>query len=401
MKINFVNLGCPKNLVDSENLIGFFKKENISSYQKADAVVINTCGFIEQAKRESIEHILRAIEDGKRVLVTGCLVYRYKKELQKEIPEAIFFENIKELEGIELLEENKRFLTTKHYAYLKIAEGCNRKCSFCAIPSIRGTHRSKPIDELVEEAKYLKENGVKELIIVSQDTLYYQEDNSFKSIIKLLEALEKLDFPWIRLMYLYPNSISKELIDFIDNSKSIVPYFDIPLQHISDNVLRSMRRGYTKKDVYRLLEYINTMKSKKPILRSSFIVGYPTEERDDFEELLSFIEEKIFHFVGVFEYSHEEGTHAYHLEDKIPKEEKQRRYSEVFNLSQDILEEKNRSLIGEEVEILIEKKDKARAFFQAPDIDGIAILDIPSSKTGVIKKAKVIGNIGPDLLVDV
>ncbi|GAB6078304.1 30S ribosomal protein S12 methylthiotransferase RimO [Hydrogenobaculum acidophilum] len=401
MKVNFVNLGCPKNLVDSENLIGFFKKEDISSYHKADTVIINTCGFIEQAKRESIEHILKAIEDGKKVLVTGCLVYRYKEELQKEIPEAVFFENIKDLDSVELLETPKRQITTRHYAYLKIAEGCNRKCSFCAIPSIRGHHRSKSIEELVDEAKYLKDNDVKELIIVSQDTLYYQEDNSFKSIIKLLEALEKLDFPWIRLMYLYPNSITDELIDFIDNSKSILPYFDIPLQHISDNVLKSMRRGYTKKDIFRLLEKINAMKHKKSILRSSFIVGYPTEEEKDFEELLDFISQKIFQFVGVFEYSHEEGTFAYKLEDKIPKEEKQRRYKEVFNLSQDILEEKNTSLIGQEVDILIEKKDKGRTFFQAPEIDGIVILDRPSAKTGIITKAKVIGNIGADLLVNV
>ncbi|MGC8650749.1 MAG: 30S ribosomal protein S12 methylthiotransferase RimO [Hydrogenobaculum sp.] len=401
MKINFVNLGCPKNLVDSENLIGFFKKEDISSYHKADTIIINTCGFIEQAKRESIEHILRAIEDGKKVLVTGCLVYRYKEELQKEIPEAIFFENIKDLEGIKLLEAPKRQITTKYYAYLKIAEGCNRKCSFCAIPSIRGHHRSKSIEELVDEAKYLKENGVKELIIVSQDTLYYQEDNTFKSIIKLLEALEKLDFPWIRLMYLYPNSITNELVDFIDSSKSVLPYFDIPLQHISDKVLKSMRRGYTKKDIFKLLESINSMKHKKPILRSSFIVGYPTEEEKDFEELLDFINEKLFQFVGVFEYSHEEGTFAYQLEDIIPQEEKQRRYKEVFNLSQNILEEKNSALVGQEIDILIEKKDKGRAFFQAPDIDGIVILDNKTSKTGVIKKARVIGSIGTDLLVDV
>ncbi|MFP3159034.1 MAG: MiaB/RimO family radical SAM methylthiotransferase [Hydrogenobaculum sp.] len=401
MKINFINLGCPKNLVDSENIMGFFKKENISSYHKADTVVINTCGFIEQAKRESIEEILKAINDGKKVLVTGCLVYRYKEELQKEIPEAIFFENIKDLEGIELLQTPKRQITTKHYAYLKIAEGCNRKCSFCAIPNIRGNHRSKSIEELTQEATYLKEKGVKELVIVSQDTLYYQEDNSFKSIIKLLEALEKLDFPWIRLMYLYPNSISKDLIDYIDNSKSVLPYFDIPLQHISDNVLKNMRRGYTKKDVFRLLEQINAMKHKKPILRSSFIVGYPTEEQKDFEELLDFINEKHFHFVGVFEYSHEEGTYAYQLEDKIPKEEKQRRYKEVFNLSQEILEEKNSALVGQEIDILIEKKDRARAFFQAPEIDGIAILESPSPKTGIIKKAKVIASIGTDLLVDI
>ncbi len=401
MKINFVNLGCPKNLVDSENLMGFFKKEDMTSYHRADTVIINTCGFIEQAKRESIEQILKAVEDGKRVLVTGCLVYRYKDELQKEIPQAIFFENPQELEGIELLEDKKRMISTKHYAYLKIAEGCNRKCSFCAIPSIRGAHRSKSIDELVDEAKYLKDNAVKELIIVSQDTLYYNEDNSFKSIIKLLEALEKLDFEWIRLMYLYPNSISQELIDYIDNSKSLLPYFDIPLQHISDKLLKSMRRGYTKKDVYRLLEQINKMKYKKPVLRSSFIVGYPEEEPEDFEELLDFINEKLFHYVGVFEYSHEEGTYAYNLEDRIPKEEKERRFSEVFNLSQEILEEKNSSFVGREIDVLIEKKDRGRAYFQAPDIDGIVIFDNKVSKTGVVKKAKVIGTIGVDLLVDV
>lgn len=401
MKINFVNLGCPKNLVDSENIMGFFRKEDISSYHKADTVVINTCGFIEQAKRESIEEILKAINDGKKVLVTGCLVYRYKEELQKEIPEAVFFENIKDLEDIELLQTSKRQITTKHYAYLKIAEGCNRKCSFCAIPHIRGNHRSKSIEELVEEAKYLKENNIKELIMVSQDTLYYQEDNSFKSIIKLLEALEKLNFPWIRLMYLYPNSLTKELIDYIDNSESVLPYFDIPLQHISDKVLKSMRRGYTKNDVFKLLEQINSMKHKKPILRSSFIVGYPMEEERDFEELLDFISQKLFHFVGVFEYSHEEGTFAYQLEDKIPKEEKERRYKEVFNLSQDILEEKNSALVGQEIDILIEKKDRGRAFFQAPEIDGVVLLEKSSPKAGIVKKAKIIANIGTDLLVDI
>ncbi len=398
MKVNFVNLGCPKNLVDSENLMGFFKKEDITSYHKADAVVINTCSFIEQAKRESIDEILKALNSGKKVYVTGCMVYRYKDILQKEIPEAVFFENINEIKNLTSIDIPKRAITTKHYAYLKIAEGCNRKCSFCAIPSIRGTHRSKFIQELIEEAKYLKDRGTKELIVVSQDTLYYNEDNTFKSIVKLLEALEKLEFPWIRLMYLYPNAITDELLDFISNSNSVLSYFDIPLQHISNRVLSSMRRGYKKEDVFRLLEKINT-KIENPILRTSFIVGYPEESERDFDELMNFVKEGFFQFVGVFKYSHEESTHAYALKDSLD-EEKEFRFRELFNLSQDVLDIKNQSLAGKEIDILIESKTKARAYFQAPDIDGICMLEHPL-KPGIIKKARVIGALGTDLVVDV
>ncbi len=398
MKVSFVNLGCPKNLVDSEYIMGSIDNIEQTSYHKADCIIINTCSFIEPAKRESINEILKAINAGKKVFVTGCMVYRYKDILQKEIPEAIFFEDIKTLNAFKIKDIPIRDITTKHYAYLKIAEGCNRKCSFCAIPSIRGSHRSKPIKELIDEAKYLKDLGIKELIIVSQDTLYYNEDNTFKSIIKLLEELEKLDFNFIRLMYLYPSAITDELINFIDNS-NVLPYFDIPLQHISDNILKNMRRGYKKTDVYKLLEKIYKMK-KSPTLRSSFIVGYPTESNEDFEELINFVNEKHFHFVGVFRYSHEEGTKAYDLEDKIPEDEKQRRFAQVFNISQEITQEKNMHYLDKEIDIIIESKDRARAYFQAPEIDGICIIENPSRKlAGSVVKAKVQGVLSTDLLV--
>lgn len=400
MKVNFVNLGCPKNLVDSEYLMGSIDNIELSSYHKADCIIINTCSFIDQAKKESINEILKAVNTGKKVFVTGCMVYRYKDILQNEIPEAVFFEDIKSLDAFNIKDIPIRNITTKYYAYLKIAEGCNRKCSFCAIPSIRGFHRSKTMQELIDEAKYLKDKGIKELIIVSQDTLYYNEDNTFKSIVKLLESIDKIGFDFVRIMYLYPNAITDELLDFIDNS-NILPYFDIPLQHISDNILKSMRRGYKKTDVYKLLEKIYNMK-KHPTLRTSFIVGYPEENTKDFEELLDFIEQKHFHYVGVFKYSHEEGTYAYNLEDKIKEEEKQRRFSEVFNISQDIAYEKNMYYMDKEIDIIIESKDKGRAYFQAPDIDGISIIENPSKKlVGSIVKAKVQGVLGTDLLVSV
>lgn len=403
MRVNFVNLGCPKNLVDSEYMIGCLEDVELSSYHKADCVIINTCGFIEQAKRESINEILKAVNSGKKVFVTGCMVYRYKEILKKEIPEAVFFDDIKTLRQFKFKDTPFRSLITKYYAYLKIAEGCNRKCSFCAIPMIRGKHTSKSIDELVDEAKYLKDNGIKELIIISQDTLYYGEDNSFKEIIRLLEALEKLDFNWIRLMYLYPNAITKDLIDLVDSAKSVLPYFDIPLQHISDKILKSMRRGYTKYDIYKLLENILGMRNKTPILRTSFIVGYPGESQEDFREIIDFVKEGYFYYIGTFKYSHEEGTYAYALEDKVSEEEKENRFSELFNISQEILEKKNKTYIGKNIEILIEDKAQARAYFQAPDIDGICVLsdDIPKNLVGNVTKANVVGIIGPDILVQI
>ncbi|MEJ7555254.1 MAG: 30S ribosomal protein S12 methylthiotransferase RimO, partial [Aquificaceae bacterium] len=287
MKVGVISLGCAKNLVDTEVLLGKLKEGGaklVNDPKKADVIVINTCGFIEPAKREAIETILEFVED-KKVIVMGCLVQRYKEELQKEIPEVLAYfgteswDSVVEFLGLEKKEKTQRVLTTpKSYAYLKIAEGCNRLCSFCAIPLIRGKHRSRPIEEILEEARYLASQGVKELCIVSQDTTYYGRDLYGKGyLIKLLSELERVEgIRWIRLLYLYPTEIEDDLLDYMQSSEKVLPYFDMPLQHISSKVLRSMRRGYEEGFVRGLIEKVRT-KLPQAVLRTTFIVGYPTE----------------------------------------------------------------------------------------------------------------------------
>jgi len=360
-KLAVISLGCPKNLVDTELLLGKFKKSDVefsTNLEDADIILINTCGFIQPAKEESIDTILEVSElkkkyPNKKIVVTGCLVERYKTELEKEIPEVDLFVPLKEEflipEKLNLKPKSpienpytERIITTpKHTAYLKIAEGCDHTCSFCAIPKIRGKHRSRTIESIVEEAKKLADQGVKELNIVSQDTAFYGIDIYGKpKLWDLLEKLEKIDnIKWIRLYYLYPTSINEDFIKRMANSEKIVKYMELPIQHSEDKILKDMMRGYRKSKIEKIL--ILEWKEKylpEMAIRSAVIVGFPTETEKDFEALKDFIKEAKFDWLGVFEYSHEEDTPAYEMfEDKIPAEEKIRRKNEILSIQENII----------------------------------------------------------------
>ena len=417
MKVGVINLGCAKNLVDTERLLWKIKEggaQIVQDASSADVIIINTCGFIEPAKMESIQTILEFAQD-KKVIAMGCLVQRYKDELQKEIPEVFAYfgteswDQIVDFLGLKKSSENKRVLTTpKSYAYLKIAEGCNRLCSFCSIPSIRGKYRSVPIEALIQEAKDLSEQGIKELCIVSQDTTYYGRDIYGKGyLVKLLEELEKIEgVEWIRLLYLYPSEIDDDLIDYVKNSQKVLPYFDMPLQHVSDKVLRSMRRGYTKAQIMKLLEKIY-YKIPNAILRTTFIVGYPGEGSREFKELADFVGEGYFHWVGVFPYYQEEGTHAYPLGDPVSKKEKERRASEIYSVQSEVWNRKSQELIGKELKVLIDGYDEelsivpvGRSYMQAPEVDSIVYVEADRElKPGNIVMGKVVDVKGYDLLL--
>jgi ribosomal protein S12 methylthiotransferase len=414
MKVGVISLGCAKNLVDTEVLLGKLKASGVklvSNPKKADLIIINTCGFIEPAKREAIETILE-FADKKKVIVMGCLVQRYKEELQKEIPEVMAYfgteswDKVVSFLGLKPAEGRRLLTTPKSYAYLKISEGCNRLCSFCAIPLIRGKHRSKPIKELLEEARYLAEEGVKELCIVSQDTAYYGRDLYGRGyLIKLLKELERIEgIRWVRLLYLYPTELEEELIDYIASSEKVLPYFDMPLQHISNRVLKSMRRGHDEACARALIEKIRK-KIPHAVLRTTFIVGYPEETEEDFERLKNFIEEEHFHWVGVFTYSPEEGTHAYTLGDPVPQEEKERRKDELLAIQEAITIKKNEQFIGKELELVVDGFDEefgfvpvGRIYAQAPEVDGMTYIESQRElKAGEFIKVKITQVGGYDL----
>ncbi|MEZ0361773.1 MAG: 30S ribosomal protein S12 methylthiotransferase RimO [Hydrogenobacter sp.] len=392
MKVGVISLGCAKNLVDTEVLLGKLRSggaELVSDPKKADVIVINTCGFIEPAKMEAIETILE-FADKKKVIVMGCLVQRYREELRKEIPEVVAYfgteswDSIVEFLNLKPEREEKRLLTTpKSYAYLKISEGCNRLCSFCAIPLIRGRHRSRPVEDILREAKHLADQGVKELCLVSQDTTYYGRD-IYKEVYltELLAELEKVEgIKWIRLLYLYPTEVDDRLLHYISNSEKVLPYFDIPLQHISTRLLKSMRRGYDEVFAKKLVEkIIKTLPDA--VLRTTFIVGYPLEEEEDFKKLLDFVEEGYFHWMGVFPYYQEEGTHAYLLGDPIPHSKKEERKETLLRLQKEITQRKLRSFVGKSLELLVDGFDEefgfvpiGRIYAQAPEVDGITYIE--------------------------
>lgn len=373
-------------------------------------ILINTCGFIDAAKEESINTILEAVslkeKSHKKVIVTGCLVERYKQELEKEIPEVDEFIDLKNQTtipqklSIQVKPESKRIISTpKHLAYLKISEGCDHTCSFCAIPNIRGKHKSKPIEKLVEEAKYLADQGVKELNIVSQDTSYYGTDIYGKPMLfELLRKLEKVEgIKWIRLYYLYPTTVNEDFFKFIKDSQKVLPYIEMPIQHTQDHILKDMMRGYRKKKLYQILEWKEKYTPDMAI-RSSVIVGYPTEKEKDFLSMLEFLKEAKFDWLGVFTYSHEEGTPAYEKhKDKIPKKEKLRRFNEVIKLQEDITYEKNLQTVGKEFEVIVDGFSEewetlpiGRSYRSAYDIDGIIYIETTQPlKTGDIIKVKI------------
>lgn len=398
-KINVVTLGCSKNLVDSEVLMGQLKGNNFSvthesSKNNSDIVIINTCGFIDNAKQESIDTILHYAdlkEKGKvdKVFVTGCLSERYKPELEKEIPIVDSFFGTNDLQKLlktigadykhELIGE--RLLTTpKHFAYFKISEGCNRPCSFCAIPLMRGNHVSKPMEELVTEAKNLAKNGTKELILIAQDLTYYGLDIYKKRT--LAELLDKLadvaGIEWIRLQYAYPSGFPMEILEVIKNRNNICNYLDMPLQHISDNMLQSMRRGITKQ---KTIELVDTIRQKLPdlALRTTLISGYPGETEKDQQELYEFVEKSQFERLGIFTYSHEEKTHAHNLVDDVPQEIKEERQAEIMELQEGISFAKNKAKIGNTYKVLFDRIEGdyfiGRTEFDSPEVDNEVLVD--------------------------
>jgi len=395
-KINVITLGCSKNLVDSEVLMRQLDKryEIVSdSNEDSDIIVINTCGFIGDAKEESIDTILSAVEakkDGRaeKVLVTGCLSERYKKELQDEIENVDGFYGVNDLPQIltdlevdykkELIGE--RHLTTpSHFAYLKVSEGCDRSCSFCAIPLIRGKHISIPEDQLVKEAEFLASRGVKEILLIAQDLTYYGIDIYGKrTIARLVEKLTTINgIEWIRLHYAYPAGFPEELLQLMNDNTKVCKYLDIPLQHINDRILSSMKRGLGSEGTRKLVQ---TMKERIPgvALRTTLIVGYPGETEEEFEELLSFIKEAKFDRLGVFTYSEEEDTSAYKLEDDVPEDAKQERLNRVMELQQGISLELNKQRVGKVFKTIIDRKEGeyyiGRTEFDSPEVDNEVLI---------------------------
>ena len=398
-KINVVTLGCSKNIYDSEVLMGQLKANNMevaheSESQENDIVVINTCGFIDNAKEESVNTILDFVkrkEEGsvEKVFVTGCLSERYKPDLEKEIPNVDQYFGTTELPKLlkalgadykhELIGE--RLTTTpKHYAYLKIAEGCDRPCSFCAIPLMRGKHVSKPIEDLVTESENLAKNGVKELILIAQDLTYYGLDIYKKRrLADLLMALKDVEgIEWIRLHYAFPTGFPQDVLDVIRDEEKVCNYIDIPLQHIADNVLKSMKRGTTFEKTNSLLR---DFREKVPgmAIRTSLIVGYPGETEKDFEILKNWVRDTKFDRLGVFTYSHEENTSAYDLEDDVPAEVKAARAEEIMAIQQEVSMRLNGEKVGKEFKVLIDRKEGnffiGRTEFDSPDVDNEVLID--------------------------
>tara|TARA_B100000214_G_scaffold83551_1_gene56867 strand:- start:191 stop:1501 length:1311 start_codon:yes stop_codon:yes gene_type:complete len=398
-KINVVTLGCSKNIYDSEVLMGQLKANNMevvheSESQENDIVVINTCGFIDNAKEESVNTILDFVkrkEEGsvEKVFVTGCLSERYKPDLEKEIPNVDQYFGTTELPKLlkalgadykhELIGE--RLTTTpKHYAYLKIAEGCDRPCSFCAIPLMRGKHVSKTIEDLVTESENLAKNGVKELILIAQDLTYYGLDIYKKRrLADLLMALKDVEgIEWIRLHYAFPTGFPQDVLDVIRDEEKVCNYIDIPLQHIADNVLKSMKRGTTFEKTNSLLR---DFREKVPgmAIRTSLIVGYPGETEKDFEILKNWVRDTKFDRLGVFTYSHEENTSAYDLEDDVPAEVKAARAEEIMAIQQEVSMRLNGEKVDKEFKVLIDRKEGnffiGRTEFDSPDVDNEVLID--------------------------
>jgi ribosomal protein S12 methylthiotransferase len=412
--IRVVTLGCAKNTVDSEVLMGQLKLNNIRVLRdgekgREDSVIINTCGFINDAKEESIETILGFIEAKKQgklkqVYVMGCLSERFKEPLQKEIPEVDEYFGVRDLSEIvkrmgasyrkDLLGE--RYLTTpKHYAYLKIAEGCDRSCSFCAIPGIRGRHISRSMDDIVDEAQKLAKQGVKELLLISQDLTYYGIDLYKKQMLpELVTRLSDLRlFTWIRLHYLFPTTFPHELLDVMSSRPDVCNYMDIPLQHISDRILKSMRRGVDKAGTYELMAKFR-QRLPDAAVRAAFIVGYPGETEAEYEELKTFIRETRFDRVGVFTYSHEEDTNAFNLPDDIPFEVKQNRASEIMEIQQNISLELNQQKVGKILEVLIDRLEGdyfvGRTEYDSPEVDNEVLINFAAKlKIGEFYKVKI------------
>src|SRR4051794_5449897 len=413
MKIGLISLGCPKNLVDSEVMLGLAQRaghELTRDASDADVLVVNTCAFIDAAKQESIDTILEMAQHKKngqcrKLIVTGCMAERYRDELRREIPEidaVLGTGEVPEIVGaiggspltfhrstpgtrptyLYGAETPRLLATPKHYAYIKIAEGCDYKCAFCIIPTLRGAYRSRTSDSIVDEARALAARGVKELLLISQDTTFYGIDRQERGALgRLLRQLNTIDgLEWIRLLYLYPTTIDDATLDAMAECEKVCKYIDLPLQHASNDVLRRMKRPGTRQTYDRLLERIRA-RVDGVALRTTFIVGFPGEADADVDELVEFISDHAFDHVGVFTYSHEEGTSAYQLDDDVPARTKQARRSRVMTLQKKLIRRRQRALIGSRARVVIDGPSsdhdlvlRARLATQAPDIDASVFL---------------------------
>ena len=423
-KINVITLGCSKNVYDSEVLMGQLKANNkeVVHEEEGNIVVINTCGFIANAKEESINTILEYVqkkEEGTvdKVFVTGCLSERYKPDLQKEIPSVDQYFGTTELPGLlkaleadykhELIGE--RLTTTpKNYAYLKIAEGCDRPCSFCAIPIMRGKHKSTPIENLVIESEKLAANGVKELILIAQDLTYYGLDIYKKrNLAELLKELIKVEgIEWIRLHYAFPTGFPLDVLEVMRNEPKVCNYIDIPLQHISDSVLKSMKRGFGKEKINRLLK---DFRERVPgmAIRTTLIVGYTGETEENFQELKQWVTDMRFDRLGCFTYSHEENTTAYLLEDDVPEDVKMQRANDIMEIQSQISWELNQEKIGKEFKVVIDRKEGSyfvgRTQFDSPDVDNEVLINAEKDyiRTGDFSTVKITAAEDFDLYAEV
>ncbi|MCX6291976.1 MAG: 30S ribosomal protein S12 methylthiotransferase RimO [Bacteroidetes bacterium] len=398
-KVNVITLGCSKNIFDSEVLMGQLQANKFDVVHESDSddasvVIINTCGFIDHAKQESIDTILRfarAKEEGRidKLVVTGCLSERYKPQLQKEIPNVDDYFGTHDLPKLlkslgadykhELIGE--RFLTTpQHFAFLKISEGCDRPCSFCAIPLMRGKHVSVPVDELVKQTKALASKGVKELILIAQDLTYYGLDRGdSRNLSELLRKLSDVNgIEWIRLHYAFPSGFPMDILEVMNERQNICNYLDMPLQHISDRMLKSMRRGTTKK---KTIDLVHSIREKVPgiVIRTTLIAGYPGETENDFEEMKEWVNETRFERLGVFTYSHEENTHAFGLTDDVPDDVKRMRAEEIMSVQQNISHELNQEKIGNTCKVLFDRKEGnyfvGRTESDSPEVDNEVLVD--------------------------
>jgi ribosomal protein S12 methylthiotransferase len=426
LKVNVITMGCAKNLVDSEVLITQLKGNKIDAFHEAhginpDVVVINTCGFIDNAKQESIDTILRfadAKESGEisKLYITGCLSERYKADLEKEIPQVDAFFGTRELPALlkrfnadykqELVGE--RLITTaKHYAYMKISEGCDRPCSFCAIPLMRGKHISRSIEELVKEAKNHAKNGVKELLLIAQDSTYYGLDiyksRKLADLLKHLSDVNGID--WIRLHYAFPSGFPEDVLRVIRDRENICNYIDMPLQHASSKVLKLMKRGIDREGSERL---IGKIRDKVPgiAIRTTMMVGHPGETPREFDKLLDFIQKMKFERMGVFTYSHEENTASYQLKDTISSKEKKRRADLLMQVQEEISQNFNNSLIGKSLKVLIDRKENnyyiGRTEYDSPEVDNEVILDASKNylRLGDFAKIRINDALPFDLIGD-
>ena len=438
-KVGIISLGCVKNLVDAELMLGDLASHELTitpDPEEADIIIVNTCGFIESAQQESVDTILQMAEykntNCKMLLVSGCLAQRFSTELITEIPEidAIIgtgsWQKIREaIERVDsgekqvmildeltnlYTEDMPRVLTTPSYtAYIKVAEGCSNRCAYCVIPSVRGDFRSRPMESIIAEAKNLAEQGVREINLIAQDTTNYGTDlygeRRITALLRELVKIEKIE--WIRLLYCYPHNFTDDLIELMATEPKVCSYVDLPLQHISDTVLRRMNRRDTKADIEKLLKKIRE-RIEGVVIRSSFIVGFPGETEADFEELKEFIETQKFERVGIFTYSREAGTPAYDMEDQIPEDVKEDRYHTLMATQCVISEAINQSYEGEELTVLVEGKDSeqeglayGRSYREAPDIDGkIFIENEPDPAIGTFIQTEVIQGFTYDLVVE-